>query len=99
MKKVVIAAMLFSLFTACNKSIQDKAINSTDQQIQLLSENEINSFIESEMQQKGAFDWKDASTQMVWSALQLRDKIMCIGYKPTAVKDIENKLSSINLND
>ena len=100
MKKIAASVLLLLLFTACNKSMQDKsAINSADQQDQLLSAKDINHFIESEVQQKGVFDWKDASPQMVWSALQLRDKIMCIGYKPASFTGIESKLSSINLNE
>ncbi|TKK68300.1 serine protease [Ilyomonas limi] len=100
MKKVAASLLLLLLFSACNKSIQDNTIiNNTNQQHPLLSAKDINSFIESEMQQKGSFDWKDASPQMVWSALQLKDKIMCVGYKPANFTDIENKITSIHLND
>ena len=100
MKKISAAVLLLLFFTACNKSVQDKTvINKVNKpQSQLLSAKEINSFIENQVQQKGAFDWKDASAQMVWSALQQRDKMMCIGYKPIAVKDLTN-IASVNIND
>jgi subtilisin family serine protease len=100
MKKILVAVSLLVVFAACNKSVQDNTIinKGSTQQDQLLSAKEINSFIESKVQQEGSFNWKDASPQMVWSALQLRDKMMCIGYKPADVKEVED-ISVINLNN
>src|SRR4051812_24919525 len=100
MKKISVAVLLLLFFTACNKSVQDNTVINlgNKQQDQLLSAKEINGFIQSEVQQKGSFDWKDASPSMVWSALQLRDKVMCIGYKPATLKEIGD-LSTINLNE
>ncbi|MEP6844610.1 MAG: hypothetical protein ABI861_01340 [Panacibacter sp.] len=48
--------------------------------------------------QTGSFDWKDATDRMLWSALQNSDKIVSIGYKPSVETNIDDRISTININ-
>ena len=89
--------MLFSCSKNMNEQQQSSASSAEDQQ--QITKEQINQFIQDEYAQKGSFDWKDASDEMVWTALQHSDKIISVGYKPIAEKSIENRLHTININD
>lgn len=101
MRKIPISlALAITLLIACQKNINDKSVASTDQQEQNISTQSINDFIMQKVNEKGSFEWKEASDEMIWSALQSSDKIVSIGYKPANEPiDISKKISSININD
>lgn len=64
-----------------------------------MSRKEINNIIMDKLQQTGSFDWKDATERMVWSAIKQSDGIISIGYKPAIESNIDDRISSININD
>ncbi len=78
---------------------QQSSASSADDQQQQITKEQINQFIRDQYAQKGSFNWKDASDEMIWSALQSSDKIISVGYKPVAEKNIENRLHTINISD
>ncbi|GEO08857.1 hypothetical protein SAE01_13530 [Segetibacter aerophilus] len=62
-----------------------------------MSNEQINHFIQQQLLEKGSFDWKDATDEMVWSALINSDSIMSIGYIPENESSIDNRQSSIDI--
>lgn len=66
---------------------------------EIISTKTIDAFIYAQLQQHNKFEWSTASDEMIWSALQQSDKIMSIGYKPSAETNVENRLSTINIKD
>ncbi len=100
MKKILLLFTSFALFiTACKKDLNKELGNENNFQEPKLSTQQINSFIKNQYSQKGSFDWKEASDEMVWSALQNSDKIVSIGYKPANESDIDNRIATINISD
>ncbi|MBX2828434.1 MAG: S8 family serine peptidase [Flavobacteriaceae bacterium] len=54
----------------------------TDDRTQLLSIEEINAFIDKSFETNGSFNWKDATTQVLWSAAVHGEEMLTIGYGP-----------------
>ena len=102
MKKIyAVVAVTIIFFGACQKDInrQQSSVISAGQQETVMSKEQINNIIIERFQQTGSFDWKDATDEMVWSAIKNSDNIVSIGYMPLGEKDIDNRISSININD
>ncbi|MEP7318640.1 MAG: S8/S53 family peptidase [Panacibacter sp.] len=103
MKKVSTFFAVSIILFSCSKDMNEQQSSSTssaeDQQQQPVTTQQINQFIQDQYAQKGSFDWKDASDEMIWGALQNSDKIISVGYKPVTEKSIENRLHTININD
>jgi subtilisin family serine protease len=97
MKKYFIFSFIGILFlVSCNKS----TLNVEEQAApQKYSSQQIDAFIKQTISVEHQFEWKSASDEMIWSALQESDHILSVGYKP-AEENIELiKLESINISD
>lgn len=100
MKKILALSGCCIVLFSCSKNIKDQqAIASADAQDLKSSQLQLNQYIKDQFQQTGYFNWKDASDEMVWTALQSTDNIIAVGYKPLQEKSIENRLHTININD
>lgn len=100
MKKLIaFAATGMLLFAGCKKDALDQAVTVDDQQDIQLSQQQIDDEIRRQFQEKGYFNWSDASDEMVWSAIRQSDHIASIGYKPTGEADIDKRIHAININD
>jgi len=97
MKKQLLGAMCLMLLSAvsctnedlASEVIQEEAIESQE----LLSRIQINEVIDSSLETTGDFNWKDASDQVLWSALNHGEFILTVGYGEDA-DDISSKGSS-----
>jgi subtilisin family serine protease len=96
MKKLVAAACCLLLLTACQKSVDGLT---DDQEPQTtLSRQSIDAAILSSLSSTGRFNWSQASTGIVWSALEQSDHIVSVGYKPAALPtDLSNSIHQIDL--
>ena len=87
------------VFASCDKNVSDKSmmpVNASDKTV--LSVQDINSQIENVISKTGSFEWKNASLQIVWSALQQQtDRMVSVGYQPLNAENVDNTLASINL--
>jgi subtilisin family serine protease len=97
-KGLGLLALAFIIF-ACKKSTLQSSDTPVEEQGQHLSNQQINKFIQNQLSEKGSFDWKDATDEMVWSALVNTDSIMSVGYKPTDENSIDGRQSAINISD
>ena len=71
-----------------------------EQQAQLMTTGQINSFIKKVITEKGEFNWSDASDFMVYSAIMhSNDHMVSVGYKPLNESNIEDRLAKINIHD
>lgn len=87
MKKLqfALAAVSLLFFTNCSKETLENSaqtdaslVNQTSQE--LLSINEINTFIDAQLQRGGGFNWNSASDQLLWSAAVHGENLLTIGY-------------------
>lgn len=94
MKKFISFSVVILFLFSCKKSSVH-----TDEKIEseLLTTQQIDAFIKQQMSENHQFDWKVASDNMIWSALQQSDHIMSIGYKPAGVLNVENNLHNIDI--
>ncbi len=105
MKKTLFALLSGALlFTACTKTENTDQLNSASvsdaQQSQLQTPQQINAIIYQSLNNKGSFNWSDASTITVYSAvLQSQDHMVSIGYKPIDETDVDNRIAQINIHD
>ena len=100
MKKIATSLVVCFVLFSCSKNLdKQQAAASADQQELQISKQQLNQFIKDKVQQNGSFDWKEASDEMVWTALQSSDKIISVGYKPLDEKSIDGRLHLININD
>ena len=104
MKKLspaLLACVLF--FAACNKMSTSNEVNSAsveEVQTQLMTPAQINAFITKTINEKGEFNWSDASDLMAFSAIMHSpDHIVSVGYKPLNEKNVEERLAKINIHD
>jgi len=65
----------------------------------VIASSEIDAFIKSEIETKSKFEWKTASDEMVWSALQQSDNILSVGYQPADETNVDERLAEINIAD
>ena len=83
MKKQIFTFIAVSsiVFTSCTKddSVDDKIVIDPSQQ-EILSGQQINSSIKQNLQADGKFEWNEASTQTVWSAIQNGNKVCTVGF-------------------
>ncbi|WP_025742715.1 S8 family peptidase [Aquimarina pacifica] len=85
MKKFTLIVMTLLFVLSCTNEdtneIIDQSISNTDTKTQeLLSVTEINAYIESELKQNGDVIWKNAPTNVLWSAVVHGEGILSIGY-------------------
>jgi serine protease len=75
---VVVLVVLVS----CTKDepMQQEELSIPETQRELMSPQDINAKIDNSLQTKGSFNWKDASSQMVWSAATHGNNIVSIGF-------------------
>lgn len=66
---------------------------------QMLSSERIDAFIKQELNTKKKFDWSAASPEMVWSALQQKDNMLSVGYKPSSAGNIDDIIHTIDINN
>jgi subtilisin family serine protease len=82
------------LLNACKKTTHtEEAINNPA----VIPASEIDAFIKQKIQANNKFEWSTASDEMIWSALQQRDKILSVGYKPADEINIEERLADIDI--
>jgi subtilisin family serine protease len=105
MKKTLFAILSGTLLlAACNKTDNISQLNSASvsdlQQNQLQTPQQINAIIYQSLDNKGQFNWSDASTTTLYSAvLQSQDHMVSIGYKPTDETNVDGRIAQINIHD
>jgi subtilisin family serine protease len=107
MKKVLLSlAVLAFLFSACKKNSEDEMLQANQQPASqlsaqpILTTQQINAFIYQTLQNTNEFNWKDASDLMLYSAIMHSDDHMVsIGFKPVDEKNVDERLSKINIRD
>lgn len=91
---VSFAAMV--LLVSCKKTGMNAEEAATPEKLSSL---QIDAFIKKTMEAEHKFDWKSASDEMIWSALQESDNILSVGYKPATLNNASIKLESVDIND
>jgi subtilisin family serine protease len=97
MTKILKFIILACIVCSCKKNSEQHTVALNDEQGQRLNNEQINRFIQQQLLDKGSFDWKDATDEMIWSALINSDSIMSVGYMPEGISDINNKQSTIDI--
>lgn len=87
-------------FSCTNENLESLVLEEPASEIHSLqdplSREEINQHIEQRLEEMGDFSWDEVSDHMLWSALQLGDNILTIGYGEDK-NDISNKKSEQQL--
>ncbi|MGY3794969.1 S8 family peptidase [Aquimarina sp. 433] len=100
MKKIIPLFLGLFLVVSCSKNDPSEVIEENQTSQKILSIDEINSFIESQLKQKGDLDWsKDASAHMLYSAVMHGGEVLTIGYGQKGESFIEGTQRSSRLND
>lgn len=97
MKQVFSIVLASSLFLTSCKKMEDQSVTPTIEQPNLVSAENMDELIRSTIQTQGSFEWSTTSPEIIWSALQHRDKLMSIGYKPASVSNVDESLHEINI--
>lgn len=93
-RQVILLQAVVILFAACNKTMDQTGVEKNPQR---MSSGQIDQFIKEQLAQKGSFEWSTASTDMVWSALQERDQVLSIGYKPASMRESDIRLHETDI--
>ncbi len=94
-KLLALPAVLF-LFAACQKKSKETSSTSSPE---LKSVAGINTYIRQEIQVNNEFNWNNAPTDLLWSALEQSDHILSVGYKPKSETAVEDRLHTIDINE
>lgn len=78
--KIAFVALFLTVSCSKDDSIQESAIVISDAQRTPMSAMEVKNKIDEALQTKGFFNWKDASTYMLWSASVHGQNIITIGF-------------------
>ncbi|MEP7165884.1 MAG: S8/S53 family peptidase [Ferruginibacter sp.] len=95
-KYTTLAIVSLLLIVSCNKSNPGAEEQPGPEKF---SSQQIDAFIKETIAVEHKFEWRSASDQMVWSALQESDNILSVGYKPADMSSASLKLDAININD
>lgn len=96
--KLLVPAMAI-LFFSCKKEIRQNETAQFNDEQAMFSPEQINRHIHDVINAKGLFEWKDASDEMIWSALKHSDRIISVGYKPFSEINVDKRLAEINIHD
>ena len=66
--------------------------------VQLISKSELDNILYQSIASNGTFSWKDRSNIEMYSALQLHDKTLFVGYKPAGYGNVLDNISLIDVN-
>lgn len=103
---LILFAMATIAITSCTKetSTPDEIVV-TGAQKELLNGQQINAVIKQSLTVKGSFAWEEASSQIVWSAIELGNKICTVGFgdsradfdrsKSSRSRDLQQQIYSI----
>jgi len=79
--KIILGLLVLIFAVSCNQN--DELVNTDSQnesQQKLLSIDEVNNQITNAIHKNGTFDWKEASDQLLWSAVMHGGNIVTVGY-------------------
>ncbi len=104
MKKLITASACILIFAACNKTSTLDQINTNAVDnaagVQLQTPQQITAFIKKVLNSKEEFNWSDAPDITVYSAvMHSSDHMVSVGYKPADEKNVEQRLTKINIHD
>lgn len=96
--KLLFSTALGSLLflSACKK--MNEQTNEIITAPEMLSAEKIDNIIKNELAINKKFEWSSASPQVVWSALQQKDHLLSVGYKPAGAGNIDAVIHSIDIN-
>lgn len=94
MKQLFSIACSLLLITGCKK-MADAPVDTSNPE--MISAEKIDAFIKEELRVNHKFEWSAASPEMIWSALQQKDNMLSVGYKPASVGNIDNSIHTINI--
>ncbi len=77
---LLLITILLLTISSCTKENPITVQNQNNQVVKQMSKAQIDMQIRAELNKKGYFNWNDASDIMLWSALQVNDNILTIGY-------------------
>ncbi|UII22091.1 S8 family serine peptidase [Fulvivirga ligni] len=86
------------VFFRCSDN-SEEMVQELDQQPDLISREQIDNQIIESLRQTNEYNWKQASDEVLFSALMHSDTILTIGYQPQGETNIGSRISSININD
>lgn len=83
-KQFKLLILLLVIISSCSKDetqiIQEEDLQEINMQSKPLSVDEINAYIEDQLNRKETFDWEFASDHMLWSAVYHGNNILTVGY-------------------
>lgn len=96
MKILLSIAAAAAFFLASCKKIDERA-EQLPENPAVMSNEVIDNFILAKLQETGKFEWASVPADMLWSALQQKDKLMSIGYKPAAHTWDDAAIAGVNI--
>lgn len=96
MKKLIAIVMVLFVLNGCKKMQEPTAeiLPAEDP----IAKERINEAIYQVLQNTQSFYWSSLSEQMVWSALQLSDNMLSVGYQTANAQNVSETLHQININ-
>ncbi|GAK96983.1 hypothetical protein JCM19294_489 [Nonlabens tegetincola] len=105
MKKLLTAAIAVFILYSCSDDLTEGNNSDSSQQKELLSPEQINKYVDQQLQETGDVDWTNAPAQILWSAAVNGDMMLNIGYgtdddyfaetKSNEINDLKNQILEI----
>lgn len=92
---------LFSIAFACSFLLfsckkMGEETGEPEQQPTLVRAEKIDEKIRNSISTQGSFEWSGESAEILWSALQHRDNLLSVGYKPASAGNVDELLHTID---
>ena len=94
--KLIFLVFLSATFMRCSDEPQE-VVQPVNQEVQLIPKDQIDDLIITSLESNDEFNWRNVSTQVLWSALQHSDGILTVGYQPAGEGDISSRMASIDV--
>lgn len=98
MKNLIIPVIIgLVCLIGCKSNQESDVLPIQQRQVVQLSQQQVSSQIDDILMQHSEFEWRMASTEIVWNVLVNHDSTLVIGYQPDGFDEVNEKIHEIDL--
>ncbi|GAA0892008.1 hypothetical protein GCM10009122_16870 [Fulvivirga kasyanovii] len=95
--RLLLLVFLSAMLMRCTNDPNELEAPQVDQELLLIPRDQIDDQIMESLKATNEFNWRDASDQVLWSALMHSDSTLTIGYQPEGESDVNSRMATIDI--
>ncbi|MBK6264687.1 S8 family serine peptidase [Marivirga sp. S37H4] len=103
MKRILTVLVAMTILWSCSKDEENLKVEEqlvdVQQTTEIIPKEKIDEFIINSLKKNNEFNWSEVNDVMLWSALVHADSILTVGYTASGQANINERMTSINVQD